>query len=116
LGRKSVPVKIAVRVERASAAIETPVAIMSIAQARLGPESRSRSPSVEKTFMLFQRPDHSFALAVEAEPSSRANTAVERTIKPAKSEIESGCCEPGSMRAPPESMNHTIGQRPRSAI
>ena len=35
---------------------------------------------------------------------------------PAKSEIMSGCDEPGSMRAPAESMNQTIGQRPLSAI
>ena len=28
----------------------------------------------------------------------------------------SGCVEPGSMRAPAESMSQTIGQRPFSAI
>ena len=31
---------------------------------------------------------------------------------PAKSESMSGWLDPGSMRAPPESMSHTIGQRP----
>ena len=35
---------------------------------------------------------------------------------PAKSEIMSGWLDPGSIRAPPESMNQTTGQRPLSAI
>ena len=39
-----------------------------------------------------------------------------RCPEPAKSEIMSGWLEPGSIRAPPESMSHTIGQRPRKAI
>ena len=39
-----------------------------------------------------------------------------RCPDPAKREMASGWLDPGSMRAPPESMNHTIGQRPRSAI